>query len=367
MHRVPRSFAGGSTGAELVLRRMPCSCERLPERRPRAHVRLVISVRFDHTRMKLASLLRAVGIAFASEGEVLTIPIADDALEALLGEIERGLTSAELEAARALILDGDGAPSVSDYLRASELSRVISQVRSRWLLDTLSDEAPVSFFQPIFDARTGAVFAREALLRVRRDGLYVGPGEAFRAASDQDLTQYLDRVARETAIASAARAGFPENIFVNFLPSAIYDPRTCLATTVQALREHGIAHERVVFEVVESDRIHDPHHLSTIIDSYRAQGFRVALDDLGAGYSSFTLLHHLRPDFVKLDMALVQNVDRDAFKSVLAGKLIDAARDLGIAIVAEGIEREEELAWVRERGVDYVQGFLLGRPDYVSP
>ncbi|MDE2482363.1 MAG: EAL domain-containing protein [bacterium] len=312
------------------------------------------------------ALLRDAGIAYEHTGELVSLELADASLREVLERIEVGLTSAECDAARAVLLDAGETPSLSDYLRADALTRVISMVRSRWLLDALGEQTPVSFFQPIFDVATGAIFAREALLRVERDGAYVGPGEAFRAASDHDMTQYLDRVARETAIASAARGGVRENIFVNFLPSAIYDPRTCLATTVRALAEHNIASDRIVFEVVESDRIHDPNHLSRIIDSYRAQGFRVALDDLGAGYSSFTLLNHLRPDFVKLDMELIRDVDRDPFKSVLASKLIDAATDLGIAIIAEGIEREEELAWVRERKVGYVQGYLLGRPELLA-
>ena len=342
---------------------MPCACERLPDRPTSDDTRLVLSVRFDHTRAKLVMLLRETAQTFTVDGKIVTVEIADTALSELLARLERGLTTAEHGAIRAVVLDAGTAPSIEDYLRATDLSRLISFVRSRWLLAALAEHTPISFFQPIFDARTGAVFAREALLRVERDGNFIGPGEAFRAASDQDMTQYLDRVARETAIASAARGGVRENIFVNFLPSAIYDPRTCLATTVRALETHGIPHERVVFEVVESDRIHDANHLRDIIDSYRARGFRVALDDLGAGYSSFTLLARLRPDFVKLDMELVRDVDRDSFKAVLASKLIDAAKDLGIAIIAEGIEREEEHAWMREHGVEYVQGFLLGRPE----
>jgi EAL domain-containing protein (putative c-di-GMP-specific phosphodiesterase class I) len=302
------------------------------------------------------------GGAADADGEVVRFDANDDALDGLLERIAAAVTPAERAAIRALVAPAASEPGVAAYLHAVSLDGLLAQRRSGWLVDALETDSVRSFFQPIYDAQNGSLFAHEALLRVERDGRYYGPGDAFRVASDADLAQFLDRVARETAIASAAATGLQGNLFINFLPSAIYDPNTCLATTVAALERSGIAHERVVFEVVESDRVHDPAHLRAIVDYYRASGFRIALDDLGAGYSSFNLVHHLHPDFVKLDMSLIRDVHRDEYKAVLAGKLVDAAHDLGIGVVAEGIERAEELAWVRARGVEYAQGYFLGKP-----
>lgn len=95
---------------------------------------------------------------------------------------------------------------------------------------------------------------------------------------------------------------------------------------------------------------------------YRAAGFKVALDDLGAGFSSLNLLQALRPDFVKLDIALVTGIDRDPFKAVLAGKLIEAARAFDMLVVAEGVETEAEYHWLRDHGAHLWQGFYFARP-----
>lgn len=321
-----------------------------------------MAIRFEHTRAKIGAALRKAAIAHQIDGDVISTVDSAGALESAIDLVRGVASSAEQDAIRAVVIDADRDPTPADYLRADSLTRLAARYKNQWLIEAIQHGDPTSFFQPIFEAKSDRVYAYEALLRVPHDGGYVGPGEAFRVAGDQDLSQYLDRVARETAIASASRAGIRENIFINFLPSAIYDPRTCLASTVAALESYGIESNRIVFEVVESDRIHDPAHLRTIVDYYREKGFRVALDDLGSGYSSFTLVNELHPDFVKLDMALVQDVDRDPYKSVLAARLIDAVRELGIRVIAEGIEREEELAWAREHGVDFVQGYLLGRP-----
>ena len=88
----------------------------------------------------------------------------------------------------------------------------------------------------------------------------------------------------------------------------------------------------------------------------------MALDDIGAGYSSLNLLHQLRPDFIKLDIALIRDVDRDPYKALVAQKILEIAQRLGIETIAEGVEREEEFAWVKSTGATYAQGYLFGRP-----
>lgn len=118
----------------------------------------------------------------------------------------------------------------------------------------------------------------------------------------------------------------------------------------------------MVFEIVETERAHDPSHLRHILDYYREAGFRIALDDVGAGYSSLNLIHLLRPDILKLDMELIRDVDRDPYKARIAANLLHVATSLGIDALAEGIETEGELQWVREHGAKYAQGHLIARP-----
>ncbi|HMS03257.1 MAG TPA: EAL domain-containing protein, partial [Gemmatimonadaceae bacterium] len=244
------------------------------------------------------------------------------------------------------------------------LSRLVARVRSGWLLDVLADQRLVTHFQPIvYAASPQRVYGHEALLRGRTNaGELIPPARLFETARDSGLLFQLDLAARRSAIESAARHGMDGALFVNFAPTAIYDPASCLRTTVAAIDEAGMARDRVVFEIVETDRAHDPTHLRRILDYYRGAGFRVALDDVGSGYSSLNLIHLLRPDVLKLDMELVRNVHADPYKARIAANLLDVANDLGIQALAEGIETDDELAWVQEHGATWVQGFLIARP-----
>ena len=124
---------------------------------------------------------------------------------------------------------------------------------------------------------------------------------------------------------------------------------------------------QVVFEITESERLPAVKHLQRIVQFYREEGFQVALDDVGAGYSSLNVLVQLKPDFVKLDMGLVRDVDRDPAKAIVARKLIETVKELELATIAEGIERVEELEWVRERGADFAQGYFFARPAVPPP
>ncbi len=153
-------------------------------------------------------------------------------------------------------------------------------------------------------------------------------------------------------------------VFINFSPAAIQDPVANLNGTVQAIEEAGLPRERVVFEVVEADRFADAALLDAVLAGYKSAGFRVALDDLGAGWSTLNLVHRLRPDFIKLDRDLIRGVHNDPVKALIAKKLLEIGRGMGIGTIVEGIEQPEELAWVCDHDADFVQGFLLGKPSH---
>jgi EAL domain-containing protein (putative c-di-GMP-specific phosphodiesterase class I) len=184
----------------------------------------------------------------------------------------------------------------------------------------------------------------------------------FDVAERADLIFPLDRMARTTAVRNAAAHRVTGHIFINFTPAAVYDPGYCLRTTVQAVEEAGLERSRVVFEVIETERIGDPDHLANVLRFYREAGFKVALDDVGGGYSCLGLVARLKPDFIKLDRSLIDGVSGHPEQAAVVRHLFALARDLDIRTVAEGLERPEDLAWVREHGADFVQGFLTGRP-----
>jgi len=231
-----------------------------------------------------------------------------------------------------------------------------------FLADLLDQDALVTHFQPIWDLRSRSLYGWECLTRgLGPEGL-IPPGRLFAAAQAGGLLFSLDRQARLTALRNAHRAALPGVLFINFVPTAIYDPVFCLRSTTELARTLGLDPARLVFEVVESEEVEDRSHLSRIVGYYRDQGFRVALDDVGSGYASLNLLASLKPDVLKVDAGLIRHLDADLAHQAVFRALASVARDTGALLLAEGIETEAELAWAADHGADLAQGFLWGRP-----
>lgn len=335
-------------------------CEILPQMSFGAG-RLHLGVPVAFTLRKTRSLIDAAGWTFNEQSSVISIDVAEGRLAAICATLEAGYTPVERESIRALFVSGDREPGIADFLEADSLRRVSARSRAGMLVETLGSYlTPV--FQPIVDANTLQIFGYEGLLRTKPGAPLDNPGDIFGIARAADLLPHTDLAARRTIIAGAAATGITQHLFINFCPSAIYDPKSCLRSTIEALDSFGFPHDRVVFEVVESDEVEDSSYLLEILRQYRQAGFKVALDDLGAGFSSLNLLHALRPDFVKLDIALVRDIDGDPYKAMLASKIIEAARALNMTVIAEGIETAGEFRWLHDNGAHLIQGFYLARP-----
>jgi EAL domain-containing protein (putative c-di-GMP-specific phosphodiesterase class I) len=324
--------------------------------------RLYLRMPVAFTAQKTRRLASEAGWMTEEAGDVFVVDVPTDGLSAIAREMREGYTSVERASIRALFVKHGHIPDMRDYLEADSLQKVIARSRLDDVTAVIDGGNLAAAFHPIVDATTLEIFAHEGLIRLPPGSAIAGPGDLFSIARETDTLPNVDLAARRTIISAAAAQSYGKNLFVNFMPSSIYDAATCLRSTIALLDDLGFDHGRIVFEVVESDEIVDVPHLIRTLDAYRAAGFRVALDDLGAGFASLNLLHMLRPDFIKLDLELVRDVDRDAFKGMLAGKLIEAARELGMGVIAEGVERAGEWEWLRDHGATFVQGYLFGRP-----
>jgi EAL domain-containing protein (putative c-di-GMP-specific phosphodiesterase class I) len=274
------------------------------------------------------------------------------------------LSELELKSIKALLLPNLAEPQISDFPRVTSLHQIIGLSQADWLLSLLNQGRITTHFQPIVWAHDPSqVFAQEALLRgISEDGRAIAPSLMLDVAKNADILSQLDLAARRSAIQQAAMHQLQDYLFINFIPSSIYDPITCLRSTVSLVREVGIPQNRVVFEVVESDRVEDIQHLKRILDFYRNAGFLVALDDFGAGYSNLNLIHQLKPDFIKLDMELIRKVHQNSYKALITEKLLEIAHQLNIKTIAEGVESAEELNWAYEHGATLVQGYFIAKP-----
>ncbi len=282
---------------------------------------------------------------------------------ATVAALVAALSQDESEQTRALHVAGLGEPRLAEFGGILSLRALDLVARSSGLIDQLDEGRLTSWFHPILEARAPhKVFAHEALLRgLDRDGNVQSPEPLLTLARAAGLLPALDTAACRSAIRATALHA-PGRVFINFSPAAVEDPERHLRSVEQAVDEAGLPRSQVVFEVVEADRIDDTAQLEAVLKGYRSAGFSVALDDLGAGWSTLNLVHRLRPDFIKLDRELVHGVHLNPVKGMIAGKLLEICQGLGISSIVEGVEVEEELGWVCAHGADFVQGFLFGRP-----
>jgi EAL domain-containing protein (putative c-di-GMP-specific phosphodiesterase class I) len=235
---------------------------------------------------------------------------------------------------------------------------------SKWIDEVIANGLVTCHAQPILNGDE-EVFAYEMLARFyREDGSVIFPGEIFGAARKRGRLYALDRLCRMTAVRFASF--IDKKAFINFIPTSIYSPEFCLKSTVQLANRLGVDPTRLVFEVVETDKVEDTDHLKRILAYYREKGFRYALDDVGAGFSTVELLSELQPHYMKLDMKYVQGVSTDPEKQKTAEAFLHQALKMESVPLAEGIETREDFEWLRDRGYQLFQGYLFGKPAQVA-
>ena len=253
----------------------------------------------------------------------------------------------------------------TDMPSYDELHNFHELLANQDLIRIMRDGSFQTFFQPIIDlqAEKNPIFAYECLLRPIKDGELLPPYPLFEFARNANLHNYLDQKARESSIISSSHKLKDDvKVFINFLPSSIYNPEFCLRHTFQIVEKYNVSPENLVFEVVESEKIQDLDHLQNIFRTYKNSGMQVALDDVGAGYSTLDVLEALQPDYVKIDRDYVSFCDEVEDKQLFLQDVMAISRKLGVKVLAEGIERKEELEFCRGLGIHYAQGYYIGKP-----
>lgn len=215
-------------------------------------------------------------------------------------------------------------------------------------------------FQPIVNVASGNIVSFEALVR--------GPdnesaGQIFKQISADDLYEF-DELLRLRAIPLAAELGVACKLNLNLLPGSIAASDAAIASTVAMARQCGVDPERITLEVTESEIIDDVARFVDIVNEYRSLGVQISIDDFGAGYSGLNLLADFQPDNIKLDISLVRNIDKRGPRQAIIRGINRTCCDLGIEILAEGVETLAEYWWFREEGIELFQGYLFAKPGF---
>ena len=215
-------------------------------------------------------------------------------------------------------------------------------------------------FQPIVNTTSKTVFAQEALVR----GLnQESAGEILGLINNENRYRF-DQACRVKAVKLAAQLNIKSFVSINFLPNAVYKPELCIRTTIEASETFGFPVDQIIFEITEGEKIDDHGHLREIIQYYRQKGFLTAIDDFGSGYSGLNLLADFQTDLVKLDIGIIRDIDRKKSSQAIVKGIIQVCNDLGIKIIAEGVETFAELEILQSFGIELFQGFYFARPQF---
>ena len=253
---------------------------------------------------------------------------------------------------------------VEDIESSAERARIVDAEFD--IHAVLNARTMLSHFQPIISIRERRVIGLEALVRATNpaSGKPISPNYLFDAASRHKQSLQLDRLCREAAIsgfASLASLDPDLILFINVDVSTLSRSAAESNALIKLTEEYGIAPERVAIEIIES-KINDATALQRFITNHRKRGFLIALDDMGAGHSNLERIPSIKPDIIKLDRSLIQNIDQEYHKQELFDFFIKLAHRIGVFVIVEGIETEAEALSCLERGADLVQGFYFAYP-----
>ncbi|MDX1537752.1 bifunctional diguanylate cyclase/phosphodiesterase [Arsukibacterium sp.] len=226
----------------------------------------------------------------------------------------------------------------------------------------LANKRLTPLFQPIVRLSDGKNLGFEALIRGPSNSALHSPGNLFKTAINYNLLEPLELLCRELSINAFARASADGLLFLNVNPLLLLTSDHPSGLTKKMIEAAGLAPEQIVIELSEQFQVEDTQLFINAVKHYREFGFKIAIDDLGSGFSGLRLWSELRPDIVKIDRYFIDQLHQDPIKKAFVKNIIEIAKDTGSSIIAEGIETSEELQMCRELGAEYGQGYLLGRP-----
>ena len=297
---------------------------------------LVTGVRRHVDGLPQGSLLRVLRLS-AGHARIRRDPLV---------RTERAVQRAVAEAMLMSLVEREGVETV----RRDELSRMIFQGGVR------------AVFHPIVRLADGEVIGHEALTRPVGGVSFDSVEELFAFAESTDLIMDFERLCRRTAVVGAATTPALGLLFLNASARAVEDPEWAAGGMDEILKKSGLAPHDVVVEITERVAIVRHDEFQTALKTFKDRGYRVAVDDMGAGYASLQSLASIEPDFLKFDTSLVRDIDHSSIKRSLLLSLRQLADKIKARVIAEGIEREEELQTLIDLGIELGQGFLFHRP-----
>jgi len=242
------------------------------------------------------------------------------------------------------------------------MGEVDAQSRREFLLEILEKESLYPHFQPIVDVKNNSVIGHEALIRGPAGTVMASPGALFQTAIENNLLHTLELLCRRRSLEEFAQLKPGGKLFLNISASLLGTPEHTEGFTAELLQELGISIKDIVIELSEQHPFDQYGVTHAAVEHYRKMGFEVAVDDLGTGYSGLKLWSELKPEYVKIDRHFISEIDKDAVKREFVRSIYNISNTMGCSVIAEGIERQEEVKTLLQLGINIGQGFYLGYP-----
>lgn len=243
-----------------------------------------------------------------------------------------------------------------------------SAVSVEHVLHSIISNADISIlFQPIFDTQAESILGYEALARGPKGSILEFSDRLFKTASDFGVLSELEILCRKKAIEGFVAKSLQGKLFLNVSPKSLLTPDHPKGETLKLLQQFGLDPVNVVIEITEKDKVDDGFLFLKAISHYRKLGFKIAIDDLGAGYSGLKQWSEICPDYVKIDRYFIAHFDQSVVKKEFLKTIIELANVTGTQVIAEGIERLEEFDFLTTLPIRYTQGFLLAKPSSNPP
>ena len=219
-------------------------------------------------------------------------------------------------------------------------------------------------YQPIVNIHTGNAFGFEALLRCHLAAGFSSIGALFDQAYQKGVLHQVDLILRKKAFRKFAEFKGTDHVklFYN-LDNRLFDTNNySKGNTAQMLSDFGYSLDDICFEISEKHQF--PCHMKVlkVLDAYRNQGYKIAVDDCGAGFSGLQLLYHTEPDYIKIDRFFIQNLENDPKKRLVVSTIVNLSHFMGSLVFAEGVETRDEYELCKEIGCDMVQGYFVQKP-----
>lgn len=254
------------------------------------------------------------------------------------------------------------------YLRYRLKKESLYHKRFMMLQKIMRNQLLDTFFQPIVCLQSGTTIGYEALNRPAPSKWFPSTESFYDFVGQTDQVFLFDYFCRNISLqrfielSEHLEAREDTLLFMNIHPHVLLDSSYHSGETLGLLQDLGIDPGNIVLELTERSAVTDFVQFEQVLSNYRSQGFRIAVDDMGAGYNSLKTLVHLKPEFIKLDKSLTQNIDQNNSQQQMVTLIIEFSKKTMTHVIAEGIERVEDLSYLSNKEVDFGQGYALGKP-----